>query len=459
MKNTLDLKKKIFISLIAPVITAVSVGCLYITPTETTAKTLVEPSFVQVEPALIFEETVANEQMASKEPKVNVPAKEVEYTVETSSAFAEPTATETVKTTDKAKTDAEVEYIPEVVDLAPEQPSFVQTDVQTDNSQSAADNAFCESENSDEGSLLIEETPEPDEFEQQQWYKNICNSDARYNGSYSLADVIDWQNGYDGDVDEAIQVSLGSVPTIVMDRLIENGLVIHVQRDSDFYSAVDRQTMAYAFKGGFLGDLVDYDLEAKTGTCKKEMFTEIFIIYNPDYVRQSMCHEIGHLVSGFGSEELDYTNAIIPIMLDWDDTDEFKNIYHSEASGSGVREYGCSSACEYFAEAFQTYCLDSDFRDRAPRTAEYFDRVIDSLYDWDDEITVPIPMIEDLLVMWDDNAEEQEAASVLNEEVVVTEEVVDAPVENEVTENIETTEPVEDTFEETFKEEVFEEAA
>ncbi|MBO5565251.1 MAG: hypothetical protein J5935_06520 [Lachnospiraceae bacterium] len=87
-----------------------------------------------------------------------------------------------------------------------------------------------------------------------------------------------------------------------------------------------------------------------------------------DYAIESIAHEVGHYV--------DISLGAKNIGVKYSDTDEFRDLYNKETSAFPADAI-VSDAGEYFAEAFDEYCVrPSSLRKHCPETYVYFDALL-----------------------------------------------------------------------------------
>ena len=373
--------KKIIISFIAPIITAISVAALWNEPKPTPE--IIGPSFVMKSPAVI-----------ATQPEVSAESHEA-----LTDAFCEPEAEEKVIVrTSSIREDPKPESVSEPVSepiveeisaepalpvnpiepVPPEQPITVDTsDVEQPVEQSVVENV---SEYTSDEEVVSE--PEEELYTDERWFRNIVYSDNLYSRA-----IVNWDSGYNEKQDLMIQKGLGMIPQIVTDTLFDAGLTVTVT-DLDTFSTLT--LLGYDAAGCCdFEAIVDTSLmpippKAERGIVemKKDIITGGVCFPNDsDLIAYSIVHEMGHALAEWVKTYQYVSVDGIYYSVKADSTDEFVDIFNRERNNGLIREYGCQNSVEFFADCFQYYCTDPGaLMDNCPETYGYIDRIVESLY-------------------------------------------------------------------------------
>lgn len=373
--------KKIIISFITTIITTISVAVLWNEPNSTPE--IIGPSFVMKSPAVIATQPeVSAEGHEALTDAFCEPEVEEEAIVRTSSIREDPKpepVSEPVSEPIVEEIIAEPALPVDTVEpVQPEQPITVDTsDVEQPVEQSVGESI---SEYTSDEEVVSE--PEEELYTDECWFRNLVYSDNLYTGA-----IVNWNCGYNEKQDLMIQKGVGMAPQIVADTLFDAGLTITVD-DLDTFSTLTPLGYDAAgccdFEATVDTSLMPIPPKAERGVVemKRDLIRGgIHFPNDPDLIAYSIVHEMGHALAEWVSTYQYVSADGIYYSVNADRTDEFVDIYNRERNNGLIREYGCQSSVEFFADCFQYYCTDPGaLMDNCPETYGYIDRIVESLY-------------------------------------------------------------------------------
>ncbi len=211
------------------------------------------------------------------------------------------------------------------------------------------------------------------------------DNNGYYYGS-NLDRALKWEKPFDSADYDEMQREIGIIPSSIVDKLIDGGLTITINTDENIgMPDTGGYCTATCNKGEQVGaDPVNYDF-----TFKRDFEGEIHVLDEPYRIKHAIIHEMGHAVATYSSI-FTIDSKGFPCPTPADETEEWIDLYNSEARTSGVCEYACSNPAEYFADSFKLYVIGSDrFRNNAPGTYDYVDRIVTDMMGTDgDKFTV-----------------------------------------------------------------------